>query len=430
MSFLYDVRATVASLATRLLTYLPAHKNKSMLSKLVKEYETTARQEINDWATGRNEAKNPYRPRRTQLIRSYQDALLDTHLYMLITDRIARVQNKSFIIRNKSGNIDYDKTKLLQKEWFKKYLKFTLEAQFFGYSLIEFERSGKMVSDAILVPRQYVEPTLRVAFINTYAEEHISIDNSPYTPNLMLKCENPDELGLLEKCVPLTILKRHAWYYWDRFAELFGIPIRIVKTAAKDPKTLAEIDEWLENMGTQSYGRFPMSTELDIKESSKTDAFQVFSALINSIDAQLSKIITHQTMSFDTGSSRAQSESHERTYDQLIQSDLANIAFDINDKLMPYLNSIGYNFAPTDQFEWHDQEQLSTLDRAKVLQIFLQAGYKFQEKDIEEITGYLPKNPTHLDKTADETTHKSATKMTTSQLQKKKPRPKPIFNPN
>ena len=59
---------------------------------------------------------------------------------------------------------------------------------------------------------------------------------------------------------------------------------------------------------------FLLVQKLDIKENSKADAFQVFYRKIEALDKELSKLVLHQTMTTENGSSKAQGTVHENTF--------------------------------------------------------------------------------------------------------------------
>lgn len=50
----------------------------------------------------------------------------------------------------------------------------------------------------------------------------------------VVEAGDPFDLGLLLKTAPQTISKRYALAFWDQFAEVFGIPMRIAKTDIRD----------------------------------------------------------------------------------------------------------------------------------------------------------------------------------------------------
>lgn len=139
--------------------------------------------------------------------------------------------------------------------------------------------------------------------------------------DILLHTQLYDNVGLLEKAFPYTCLKRHSWGSWDEFEELFGIPIRIAKVASQSDAVKNEVAGWLQEMGSASYGVFPVGTEIEIKENTKGDAYNVFFQKIKALDAELSKLVLHQTMTTDNGASKAQGNVHENTLLALVQAD-------------------------------------------------------------------------------------------------------------
>ena len=98
--------------------------------------------------------------------------------------------------------------------------------------------------------------------------------------------------------------------YWDAFGEIFGMPIRIGKTASRDPKDIDRAEKFLAEMGALSWGLFPEGTEIEIKETTRGDAFNVYDRRIERANSEMSKGILNQTMTIDDGSSYSQSQTH------------------------------------------------------------------------------------------------------------------------
>lgn len=370
-------------MATKRKTQTPA------VIALQKEFYTAQRREIEDFQRGVTRARSIINPSRTDLIKSYNDSLEgDPHLQAVINSRISKAVNKKFVVKN-GDTIDDNKTKLLTAAWFSQYCRYFLEHKFFGFSLIHFKEflpNGE-VKTVQLIDRKHVAVEKKQILLRTTDLSGIDITAPPFADYLLLKTLPEAELGLLQTAVPLCIIKRQAWYYWARFAEMFGIPIRIVKAPQLDDETRYQIDDWLENLGSAGYARLPVGVEFDLKMDNRTDSFKVFNELICKVDEQNAKLITAQTMSFDNGSSRSQSEVHERLFDQITRDDLADLQRDVNDSLLPFLINLGYAFAPTDRFEFTDDTKLSAKERVEVIQPFLQAGYRFDPKDVEALTG-------------------------------------------
>ena len=59
-----------------------------------------------------------------------------------------------------------------------------------------------------------------------------------------------------------------------------------------------------------SWGLFPEGTEIEIKETTRGDAFNVYDKRIDRANSEISKGVLNQTMTIDSGSSLSQSEVH------------------------------------------------------------------------------------------------------------------------
>ena len=74
-------------------------------------------------------------------------------------------------------------------------------------------------------------------------------------------------------------------------------------------------------MGSAFWGLFPDGTEIDIKESSRGDAYNVYDKRVDRCNSEISKGILNQTMTIDAGSSLSQSETHLDVFENVIEAD-------------------------------------------------------------------------------------------------------------
>ena len=93
--------------------------------------------------------------------------------------------------------------------------------------------------------------------------------------------------------------------YWDAFGEIFEMPIRVAKTGSRDPQDKATIEKMLQIMGVTSWALFPESTEIELKKTTRGDAFNVYDRRIDCCNSEISKCILGQTMTTDNGGSLA-----------------------------------------------------------------------------------------------------------------------------
>ena len=76
------------------------------------------------------------------------------------------------------------------------------------------------------------------------------------------------------------------------------MPVRIGKTIVGIPGEHSKIERMLNEMGAAAWGLFPEGTEIEIKETSRGDAFNVYDQRINRANSEISKGILNQTMTY------------------------------------------------------------------------------------------------------------------------------------
>lgn len=361
----------------------PRKKDKAvqvMIEKM-QEIKSIWRKEINDWQYGRDAFYSPHNPTTFYLQTVYQDVMLDDQLETVTGQRKLRILNQKFIIKSKDDK-DEDKTlAITQNEWFYDVLASVMDSIWYGYNLIYLKPMASGF-EAVEVPRTFVSPHNRLLLES-------ELDPSKGVPiekfkNELLYTQLYGMVGILEKAAPLTILKRHSWGAWDEFEQIFGIPIRVAKYKSGSEKAKREIANWLSEMGTAAYGVFPEEASIDILENNKTDAYQVFLEKIKRVDEGLSKMLLHQTMTTDNGSSKSQSEVHERTLSQVTEADERGVILWLNNVLKPVLIHHGM----LQEQDYFGIEKLK--DPAKQIEIdskLMAGGLRLKKEYIEGLYG-------------------------------------------
>lgn len=130
--------------------------------------------------------------------------------------------------------------------------------------------------------------------------------------------------------------------FWDSFGELFDMPIRIGKTISRDKKEITKVERMLKDMGAASWGLFPEGAEIEIKETSRGDAFNVYDRRIDRANSEMSKCILTQTMTIDDRSLHSQCEVHLEIFRNTVQSDADFLHHVINNRLIPLMAKHGF----------------------------------------------------------------------------------------
>ncbi|OWP80721.1 hypothetical protein BWK63_09655 [Flavobacterium covae] len=355
----------------------------NLMVDVIRRQRRLWRKELTDWQSARYTRYNVENPRTYPLQELYEDVMLDGHLTGITNNRTLRTTNKDYIFTI-DGIKNDDLTYLIKdKEWFENVIQWAHESVYYGYSLIwinDFEKGN--IKDVTLIPRGMVVPEYKVILYDVNSNKGIDYSD---IKDVLLYAQFYDHIGLLEKAAVYTILKRHSWGSWDEFEELFGVPIRIAKIASQSEQVKNEVAGWLEDMGSAPYGVFPIGTEVDIKENSKSDAFNVFYQKIKALDAELSKLVLHQTMTTESGSSKSQGEVHENTLEQLVYADEKKELAFLNNRLVPAMRLLGYQIpdnATISIEKTKDPEKQITIDTE-----LLSNGYVLTQNYIEGTYG-------------------------------------------
>lgn len=357
--------------------------------KIEKVAANLAKKDIAKWKSAWQQALNIDNPRRTALYDMYAECLIDSHLSGTVSQINGFIKNKSFKLTGKDGEKNETITDFFENIWFKKFLDYCLECRYWGHSLIEFgnviEVDGKKTFDYIdLIPRKNVVPEYGVIKRNQNDQASNGINyRLPELSNTLIEVGDNYDLGLFLKTAIHVISKKCSTSFWDGFAELFGIPMRIAKTMSNDPTEIARLEAMLINMGAASWGLLPDGTTLDFKEASTSDSFMVFDKRIDRCNSEISKCILGQTMTTDNGSSQSQAEVHLEVLNNIIDSDADFIKDIVNNKLIPLLITRGFNLSNI-AFEWDYAETYSVEDMRQIEQMLLSAGYEIDQKYFAE----------------------------------------------
>ena len=354
-------------------------------TRIVQTQLVRTSQDVKKWRNALTTAESTIRPDRQNLLRIYKDVILDPHLSAITGQRTNAVLSRGFKLINANDEVDFEKTKILKSQWFEQFLNYAVEAKYYGFSLVEF---GNIVNDEFeeikLVPREYVIPEEGKVATSLARNKVIDYTRPPFN-QWTLFIGSKTDLGLLNKATPIVLWKRLVQATWAEYNELFGIPLRVGRTNTRDPYAREKMEEMLENLGSSAWGLFDEDDKIEIISPSTSGSVDTFERFINLADEQLSKLFLGQTMTTDNGSSRSQSEVHERVMQSFTGADLRWLSYLINNKLLPFLNAKGFAFEGL-SFEWDLEEKLSLKERFEIEEKLLNF-YNISPEYIESVYG-------------------------------------------
>lgn len=316
------------------------------------------KQDIKKWRDALQVAEQVENPDRSALYAIYTDILLDPHLVSIFHSRKQKTLSRAFKIVNDAGEEDLEKTKILEAEWFHKFMNFSLDSRAWGYSLVQF---GDIVmdrfSDLRLVPRQHVKPTMGLVVKEPSDEKGINFLEPPMT-DWLIGIGDQFDLGFLNSATPFVIWKRNAMGAWAEYQQIFGMPMRVGKTDIQDEKLRVNMENMMKGLGQKSWAVVGLEDTIEFVQSTGSIGNPVYENMAKFCDEQISKLVYGQTMTADNGSSRSQAEVHQEVANEYAASDMKFLQYVINDKLFPLLNIHGFGFDGF-QFKWDSTEKLS-----------------------------------------------------------------------
>lgn len=253
MDFIDYLKSSVSNMAQRRKYMHLAHEvacKQSVLLDLKRQTEALTKKDVGAWHDAWQMAVNVEEPRRAELYDIYTNALIDNHLSGCIDQRKGRTLQKDFIIIGKDGKEDEQAKRYFENEWFTQFLDLALDTRYWGHSLIQFGDVIGRGTDSMrfdgcrLVPRKHVVQEFGVITREENGDIKSGISyREGEVADWCVEVGGSQDLGLLLKVAPQCLSKKNMLAYWDVFGEVFGMPMRIAKTASQDKK------DWQKNSG-------------------------------------------------------------------------------------------------------------------------------------------------------------------------------------
>lgn len=373
----------------------------SVFEHIIAGFKDQTRADIQKWRNALALAQSPINPRSYPLQDLYDN--LDSDGHYLAQKELRKTATSGYgfsIIDKKTGEVNQEKTDFFSGEWFFIFLDYALDSIFKGFTLIELTDPKNLTFEVI--PRRNVVGTLGIVQRDISDNKGINFNAKEYQ-NTLIKVGKPSDLGLMANLCGQLIWKRNAQQSWAEFTERFGMPLITATTSQTSPADIRQLDTMLAELGESARAVLPDGTTINVTPFAGSDAYKVYDSQIDRINAEISKPITGGTMVTDDGSSRSQSEVHERNLDdKLSEADRRMISFVVNGQLIPLLNRFKYPFNPeTDKFQFNASFELSLTEHWNIVNQMIVQGYDVDEKWLAQtfnvpITGKQKSTPTPL----------------------------------
>ena len=371
------------------------------------------KQDIQEWRESLTEAENPILPYRVKMQRLFADTELNGHVTACMTKRKNLVLLKDFALY-KGEVIDEKATDMLKQKFFYDIMNYTLDADFYGYSLINLgDLDGDVLENISLVKRENTSPDRLTVVPVTYSPngmvnfmDKTSCDEngqsfydwSIYIDTLSQTAQSKCGYGLLYKIAYYEIFLRNIMGYNSDYAEVYGQPLRHAKTTHTEGTEYDKLERSMAEMASNPSIITDMQTEIEfITGSGNGSGYMVYPNLEERIFKIISKILLGHADALD--STPGKLGANDAVKDALTEIETFQVRqfeYNANKHIIPKLQNLGIKIPLGLVFKFkNDKEKLeirtaqdtANLATATIAKTLKDAGLKMSAEYFTEQTG-------------------------------------------
>nr|DAK70547.1 MAG TPA: portal [Caudoviricetes sp.]DAR16454.1 MAG TPA: portal [Caudoviricetes sp.] len=330
-------------------TQNPKFKTKSSKNSLqptrniVPKAMARTRADVLTWKSALAMAENIDNPKLYPYYNLVKDMLLDAHTTSQIKNRKLKTLSANFSIKKANGETHTELTSQLQKSvWFGDIIGYILDSEYFGYTLIEFNRGDDNSVEVALIPRQNVIPQKGIVLKDYTDDRGLDYMNASEYGTWLLDFGKSGDLGLINQAIPHILFSRFAQSCWSELCEIYGIPPRVMKTNTRDRQAIARAEKMMTDMGAAAWFIIDETEQFEWATNGVPATGEVYDGLINRCENSISLLISGAIIGQDTKyGSRGKEMSSQDILQDLVDADQTMVEQYMNDKVLPALYAIG-----------------------------------------------------------------------------------------
>ena len=301
------------------------------------------RADVLTWKSALAMAENIDNPKLYPYYNLVKDMLLDAHTTSQIKNRKLKTLSANFSIKKANGETHTELTSQLQKSvWFGDIIGHILDSEYFGYTLIEFNRGDDNSVEVALIPRQNVIPQKGIVLKDYTDDRGLDYMNASEYGTWLLDFGKSGDLGLINQAIPHMLFSRFAQSCWSELCEIYGIPPRVMKTNTRDRQAIARAEKMMTDMGAAAWFIIDETEQFEWATNGVPATGEVYDGLINRCENSISLLILGAIIGQDTKyGSRGKEMSSQDILQDLVDADQTMVEQYMNDKVLPALYAIG-----------------------------------------------------------------------------------------
>lgn len=331
---------------------------------------------------------------RSRLIDLYDSCYIqNAHLQGTIVTLNSQLLGKRYMMAREDANgkwiRDPEASKICRGSQFEKIIKAIIEAELWGYSLIEIipeiDTLTGLLKEVNSIERRNVLPDQRrvIQHWGQWAPGW-DIDDEQYKHTYVLI--NSGGFGLFAATTPNVLALKYTLSNWVNFSHTYGQPIIHGKTGAEDNDSRTRLARKIASAAQHKVLVTGKEDEIDIKAFTMSNSEKIYEKLIEYVNKDNDGLILgSESMAGATQSYVGSTKAHENIYRARINTYRTTIENRMNEQVMPVLKYWG--FVPEDVcFKYMNKVEMSDENKIKLFDM-LTNKYEIDPEEVNKEWG-------------------------------------------
>lgn len=331
---------------------------------------------------------------RSRLIDLYEACVQqDAHLSGVLETLESQIVGERYMLarQNEKGRWekDVEETRKIQGTQFTKIIRGIVEAKLYGYTGIEIcpeinPRTGRLNEVNIIERRNILPDQKRIVRRQGIWLPGWDFEDKKYSNYYVLI--NSGSLGLFSSTTPLILAKKFTMANYVNFSHTYGQPIIHGKTEGENEQDRKRLANEIASAAQNRVVVTGLNDQVDIKAFTMSNSEQIFTGLIEHVNAEVSNLILgSESMAGATQSYVGATKAHQDIFRDRIAVYREYIENVMNEEIIPRLVAIGY-IKPGLEFKYSNRLEMSNKEQIELFSA-LSDRFEVPPEEVEKTFG-------------------------------------------
>ena len=331
---------------------------------------------------------------RSRLIDLYEACVQqDAHLSGVLETLESQIVGERYMLarQNEKGRWekDVEETRKIQGTQFTKIIRGIVEAKLYGYTGIEIcpeinPRTGRLNEVNIIERRNILPDQKRIVRRQGIWLPGWDFEDKKYSNYYVLI--NSGSLGLFSSTTPLILAKKFTMANYVNFSHTYGQPIIHGKTEGENEQDRKRLANEIASAAQNRVVVTGLNDQVDIKAFTMSNSEQIFTGLIEHVNAEVSNLILgSESMAGATQSYVGATRAHQDIFRDRIAVYREYIENVMNEEIIPRLVAIGY-IKPGLEFKYSNRLEMSNKEQIELFSA-LSDRFEVPPEEVEKTFG-------------------------------------------